>query len=487
MKDQEKWIHILGEDYFAPNVYRDEPILRTAATMKNYMPQQYRDMRNLAFQNGRHSFSPEEIFYRQAKFMEDFEDEFVYTGEFVRYFPTYQSMSSDQLRGYFSWRTQVRRGMIRKTSLSFVFIYLYELINVIGSKTPQEGYDVFRAFCDTYSGIDMRIRRYTQLWLRDYVVYYGLDESLLADYFDMPEEQALAVLQAYTDASDEALFPAVCACSSYTLERSRFYRDYTDDVRDVVCRVYRAYAAFYAGHRKYDLFTSVFGRSFTTPYTMFSSAIFCPQERRADTVVTVGPYTSFACRDGKWTFTKLWNGADSKREIGSLLRAVDAMMRQDAGYAHAIKCADTPKYLQKIITDCIAAHKADKRQREAREVRIDVTKLQGIRDAADVTRDRLIVEEEPDEPEFAQPAPEPAEAAERPFGLDETEYAVLRALLYGEDAQAVLRGKNILLSVVTDGINEKCFDTFADTVLVFDGDVPQVLEDYTEELKGYIS
>ena len=34
--------------------------------------------------------------------MEDFEDDFDYRGEFVRYFPTYQAMNDAQLRGYFS-------------------------------------------------------------------------------------------------------------------------------------------------------------------------------------------------------------------------------------------------------------------------------------------------------------------------------------------------------------------------------------------------
>ena len=58
------------------------------------------------------------IFCKQGKFMEDFEDDFDYRGEFVRYFPTYQAMNDAQLRGYFSWRTRIRRGEINRTSLS---------------------------------------------------------------------------------------------------------------------------------------------------------------------------------------------------------------------------------------------------------------------------------------------------------------------------------------------------------------------------------
>ena len=35
-------------------------------------------------------------------------------------------------------------------------------------------------------------------------------------------------------------------------------------------------------------------------------------------------------------------------------------------------------------------------------------------------------------------------------------------------------------------VNEALFDRFADTVLCCDGDVPSLIEDYTDELKGLI-
>ena len=64
---------------------------------------------------------------------------------------------------------------------------------------------------------------------------------------------------------------------------------------------------------------------------------------------------------------------------------------------------------------------------------------------------------------------------------------MLRSLLLGEDVQAYLRQRGLLLSVVAEGINEKCFDLFSDTVLLFDGDTPEVVEDYAEELKGMMN
>lgn len=46
-------------------------------------------------------------FYVQAKFMEDYEDDAPWNGEFHRYFTTYHDLSVKQLRGYFTWRMKV--------------------------------------------------------------------------------------------------------------------------------------------------------------------------------------------------------------------------------------------------------------------------------------------------------------------------------------------------------------------------------------------
>ena len=40
-------------------------------------------------------------------------------------------------------------------------------------------------------------------------------------------------------------------------------------------------------------------------------------------------------------------------------------------------------------------------------------------------------------------------------------------------------------SILTDSINEKCYEEFGDTVLEA-GDPPSVIEDYADDLKGTI-
>ena len=120
-------------------------------------------------------------------------------------------------------------------------------------------------------------------------------------------------------------------------------------------------------------------------------------------------------------------------------------------------------------------------ERKKPVISIDISKLQGIRDTAEVTRDKLIVEEEPEEPVTpASPIEEPHESGILKTPLKE----IMIALLRGENAETVARKNGIMLSVAAEKINETLFEDFGDTVIDFDGDTPIIIEDYENELKG---
>ena len=100
-----------------------------------------------------------------------------------------------------------------------------------------------------------------------------------------------------------------------------------------------------------------------------------------------------------------------------------------------------------------------------------------------------IVPAEPALPPRPEQEPEPPAEQELPAdmaGLTAVEYEFLRALLGGTDYRPLLREAGAMASVTVDAINEKLFDRFGDTVLLFDGEAPELIEDYIEELKGII-
>ena len=470
-------------------VYRDEPILRVVPHTRIEMPEQYQQMRAIAFQSGVRSMSSAEIFYRQAQFMAQFEDDYSYAGEFIRYFPTYQSMSDAQLRGYFAWRTRVRRGEIVQTSLSYAYVYLYELLHCVGAESPEDAFKKLLFFGEEYGKIDPQILHYARQWTQDFAVYYDLDPALLADSETVKFDNALSVLRTHETQSADDLFAALCALSTYNPERSRFYKEYPDVMRDVVCSAYRAVSEYYETHRRSSLCETYFGRMFTASFTMFYAAIFFPTRPVHDADYVLSPLTKFSCRGRNWTCTRMWGSRTRSSELGALLRATDAILREQYDYAHPLKSDKTPKYVRKIILDCIENVQYAAKERAAREVHIDLTRLQSIRDEADTTRESLIVEEEelpvietPPEPEAVMP-----EGNDDVPELNGTERDVLRCVLEGREPQPMLQKQGLMLSVVAESINEKCYDYFADTVLLFDGDALLIPEEYADQVKGWIT
>ena len=76
------------------------------------------------------------------------------------------------------------------------------------------------------------------------------------------------------------------------------------------------------------------------------------------------------------------------------------------------------------------------------------------------------------------------ESSGLPWNLTDDEYHYLKDLLYGRDTSWT-GTKGLMPSILTDSINEKCYEEFGDTVLEA-GDPPSVIEDYLEDLKGTI-
>ena len=92
----------------------------------------------------------------------------------------------------------------------------------------------------------------------------------------------------------------------------------------------------------------------------------------------------------------------------------------------------------------------------------------------------------PDAPETAPPAPEPEHADAPDSRLSETETAFLRCLLEKKPYAELLRKNGVMLSVLVDRINEALFDDFSDTVILFDGDTPELIEDYAEDIAAML-
>ncbi len=414
---------------FSNEVYADEPILKTGRQMQNFLPDQYRKMREISrWQEdpkggaGRW-LSEAELFYRQGLLMADFEDDCPYNGTFKSYFPTYNAMSDRQLRGYFTWRTQVRRGTVEETSTSFAFLYLYELICGIGVDDPLDGFNKIKAFWDAYRAFEPGIDRFARVWLQDYAVFHRLDPKLLRDSKTVMFDNALIELRRAArdlapaptppdlaparrktseptlplppdEAGEERLMTAINALSTYNLNNSRLDRSHHRDLRHVACAVYVRMARYYDTHRKTGIVASLFGEETAMPYTMFASAVFFAPERHEDCEYRLDPIHIYRCQNGFWECMRIHGSRQKSSKLGEMMRVCDQRLRLALDPTHPLKEEKVPKYLAKIIDDEIVAWLSWDAAHQPVKIDIDLSQLGHIRSAAAQTREALLIDEE---------------------------------------------------------------------------------------------
>lgn len=464
---------------FSNEIYADEPILKTGRQMQNFLPDQYRKMREISrWQDdpkggaGRW-LSEAELFYRQGLLMADFEDDCPYNGTFKSYFPTYNAMSDRQLRGYFTWRAQVRRGTVEETSTSFAFLYLYELICGIGVDDPLDGFSKIKAFWDAYRAFEPGIDRFARVWLQDYAVFHALDPKLLRDSKTVMFDNALIELRHAArdlvpapapsgqtpkrrktseptlplppdEVREERLMAAINALSTYNLSNSRLDRSHHRDLRHVACAVYVRMARYYDTHRKTGIVASLFGEETAMPYTMFASAVFFAPERHEDCEYRLDPIHIYRCQNGFWECMRIHGSRQKSSKLGEMMRACDQRLSLALDPAHPLKEEKVPKYLAKIIDDEIVAWLSWDAAHQPVKIDIDLTQLGHIRSAAAQTREALLIDEEredgaPVEAEAAdsgQPEAEPVadaivEAVAAPIRQDETDEPTISTEQFG--------------------------------------------------------
>lgn len=436
---------------FSNKIYADEPILKTGRQMQNFLPDQYRKMREISrWQDdpkggaGRW-LSEAELFYRQGLLMADFEDDCPYNGTFKSYFPTYNAMSDRQLRGYFTWRAQVRRKKVEETSTSFAFLYLYELICGIGVDNPLDGFRKIKAFWESYRAYEPGIDRFARVWLQDYAVFHGLDPKLLSDSKTVLFDKALIELRRAArdieplptpatpatkrrksseptlplppdEAREERLMAAINALSTYNLGNSRINHAHHRDLRHVACAVYVRMARYYDTHRKSGIVASLFGEETAMPYTMFASAVFFAPERHKDCEYRLDPIRIYRCQNGFWECMRIHGSRQKSSKLGEMMRACDQRLRLALDPAHPLKEEKVPKYLAKIIDDEIVAWLSWDAAHQPVKIDIDLSQLGHIRNAAAQTREALLIDEEREDDALT-------EAAEADSGQPEAEPA----------------------------------------------------------------
>ena len=458
-----------------------------------------------------------EIFYKQGMLMKDFSDNYSSKMQFSGYFPYYQMMGYEQLRTYFTWRTEVRKGNVADTSLSYAFLYIYELLGNIGVNDPQDGLEKLMLFWKAFNVYNKTIDKYMLRWLKDYHIYYELPQSF-KEFIKIN-----SLTEQYGGMADtENSFDLFCSVSKYDIRKSTFF---TDDKKKMIMDCFyfvtgklRQIFEENSIHFDESIFSSVKNMSVWIP---FRNALFYDWLNQPDRQIVLSANEIYRCSQNKWVYSTVITTESGRQLIGYVMKQMEAALRKIMKYkfklsanintvTHTAVCKlnEAGLSLESIINDAVMEF-----YREATKtvVKVDIDTLSVIRQEALEIQEKLIVPEHNDFPcgevtgeqapsgatplniAFTTPQEMPTLENEPATSdaweglkniLTETEIKALSVVLNGEiEIKKFADECGIMLEVLVDGINEKAMDYIGDNLM----DEDFVLyDDYKEQVKELI-
>ncbi|MCL2189018.1 MAG: TerB N-terminal domain-containing protein [Defluviitaleaceae bacterium] len=491
-------LHIDGN---APT--RDVPVPQ-AIPARAYDPlrARFRDMRKIA-DYAPYSYQNDGwLFYEQARFMADITDDYTGRTAFSAFYPYYQRMGYEQLRTYFTWRTQVRMGTFPFVGASYLFLYIYELLSCIGVQNANDALLRLAALLPHYREAVPALTQYMPRWVKDFHIYYNGEVATSFGDFVAAQKWELY----YTDNTVGEL--SWKQRSGYDIAKSKFYTGNEELINESIDAVFAALNAW-CGAKGIELPRLLLHdeRPRVDFWKPFTQALFYPWQKQPNRRVVMPNGEHYVCENNRWTVEKNAPFAGMRELVGYIIKKTESELRTVMKHKQKLVAdPQTLKYgvvrlknfgltfaeMDSIITQAVAAHI---REINKIEVTVNTASLVKIREEAQDTQEKLTVEEETGAlPEKAVP-PAPLVVPVLPTAptggwagfaaaLSDIERAALRVLLNNEgDLLSFANAHDIMLEVLAEGINEKAFDFIGDNILDTDADF-EIYADYTDDVKG---
>jgi len=421
---------------------------------------------------------------------------------FMCYWPTYDSMSPAQLNWYFYWRSQVRRGVYPDTDLSYIFVHVYELINKVGVQDARDGFDQLCRLWRAYRERHPKLDNYLPDWTADYVmvnrlpidplqvcmtdVAAGDPDVAMARWVGKPLEKfPLALIDNLTD---------------YHIRKGKFYREGNAEiVEEYVPKCLGqvdGHVKRTTGTRIFDLFRP------SEPNAIrrypFQSAIYAGPEREIK-LGTVVPYSSHP---------------PLREFLTAIVKHTENRLRELKGFRGKLRGYVLEAEIESIIDRFIsgaATHIAP--PPPPPKVEIDIGRVKDLAADSQEIRKRLL--EQGEEAGPSPPSRRPVESsmlqpsaslqikrpAETPEGLltELEEVHQILAQLSAEEKRIVATLASsgwemeeaavaqvlpeVFVEPLIDHINTLSLDALGDHLIVTEGSLRVVTEDYRDELE----
>lgn len=179
---------------------------------------------------------------------------------FMSYWSTYDAMTSEQLDWYLYLRTQIRENNYIDTDLSYIFVYIYELINCVGVINTEDGLTKLKNVWFGYRNRHEKLDNYLFCWTFDYanvnnLEYFSTSEITALKLNNSSEAIVNVIIDKYQ--KDELLklpLNLIDALCDYSIVKSKFYlNDNQDLMNEAIPRVISLVDAFFRKNENTNL------------------------------------------------------------------------------------------------------------------------------------------------------------------------------------------------------------------------------------------
>lgn len=502
------------------NSYKNEPINQTEQFFKDKkILTQIRQMKTMSASNTKSSIhSSTKLFYSQGLFMADVVDDYNINIPCEYHLPTYNHLNVYQLRSYFSWRTFIRQNEFKETQISYVYLYIYELINKIGIKNDIDGLNKLLEIWNYYRQYDSKLDIYLPNWLKDYYII----NNLKINYKLIEEEYPIKILNNQSIISEimlgnyEQKLEFYDKNSDYHILKSKIMEHKYSFIIEIVIPIIFKSLDKYFNMSGYSFSEILFGSIKRVDWQIFEGAIYYHNPTIKDFNFTLSSTEKYFKIKENYYKEIFVESSYYKSLMGYILKNIDIILRECFKISRNLKINNSmldnilkqDKNLYNFLTDgkiidiinvtvkkYLIENKTkinnvinDKRRKD---IVIDSKKFDSIRASSNRVKEKLIVEEEQNIQTIIEEKQEIINGSNNIFenlitNLNNVELEFIKKIIKLENRNTLIKfskDNNILYEIMIENINGKALETIGDNLIEDSGNETIIYDEYIEAIK----
>lgn len=327
-------------DHPNPIGYPHESIPENMNAQDEYMLHKIREMRSLE-EITHNSYIVKQCaqitMVRQGEFMKDVEDDYGRQVFCAIPHPIYAALSNSQLRTYFSWRTDVRRGVYGDVEQPYVLLYCYELMNRIGVTSAD---DAFGRLIAVWENCRVNVKYADTIilrWIKDFYAFNDVTLPLPDKFTDTDKSnedyRAMMEIEA---GNFSGKLDYLAKNSAYNISESPFLDEKTRPMLDGACAAALGALAEYFKSRGLDIFSLLCGRMKKDfSWEPFQNAIVDIERMDGFRAVEISPMERYSVKRGEPVLER-FECAVCRGFVGYVLKSVEAHLRKFTGFTRKL-------------------------------------------------------------------------------------------------------------------------------------------------------